>query len=41
MSMVSYNRVIYMGYLTRDPELRYTQGGTPVAHCGVYRGGNK
>jgi single-strand DNA-binding protein len=24
------NRVILIGRLTRDPELRYTQGGTPV-----------
>ena len=25
------NRIILMGRLTRDPELRYTQQGTPVA----------
>lgn len=29
--MASYNRVILMGNLTRDPELRYSPGGTPVA----------
>jgi single-strand DNA-binding protein len=26
-----YNRSILAGYLTRDPELRYTSKGTPVA----------
>jgi single-strand DNA-binding protein len=26
-----YNRVILIGRLTRDPELKYTQGGSPVA----------
>lgn len=25
------NRIVIMGRLTRDPELRYTQNGTPVA----------
>ena len=25
------NRIILMGRLTRDPELRHTQTGTPVA----------
>jgi len=28
--MASYNRVILMGNLTRDPELRYTPSGAPV-----------
>ncbi len=28
--MANYNRVILMGNLTRDPELRYTGGGTAV-----------
>ncbi|MBI4835376.1 MAG: single-stranded DNA-binding protein [Planctomycetes bacterium] len=28
--MPSYNRVLLMGNLTADPELRYTQSGTPV-----------
>jgi len=29
------NRVFLMGNLTRDPELRYTPGGTPVASFGL------
>ncbi|MCK4618129.1 single-stranded DNA-binding protein [Candidatus Aerophobetes bacterium] len=29
--MASLNRVILIGNLTRDPELRYTPDGTPVA----------
>lgn len=33
--MASFNRVILMGNLTRDPELRYTPGGTPVAEVGL------
>ena len=33
--MASYNRVILMGNLTRDPELRYTPGGTAVANFGI------
>ncbi|MDP8222140.1 MAG: single-stranded DNA-binding protein [Candidatus Lernaella stagnicola] len=28
--MASFNRVILMGNLTRDPEIRYTGGGTAV-----------
>lgn len=28
--MASYNRVILMGNMTRDVELKYTAGGTPV-----------
>ena len=28
------NRIILMGRLTRDPELRNTQTGTPVAFYG-------
>jgi single-strand DNA-binding protein len=31
MATRSYNKVLLMGNLTRDPELRYTAGGTPVA----------
>jgi len=30
--MVSYNRVLLIGNLTKDPELRYTPSGAPVAN---------
>jgi single-strand DNA-binding protein len=30
--MASVNKVILVGNLGRDPETRYTQNGTPVAH---------
>jgi single-strand DNA-binding protein len=30
--MANYNRVILIGNLTRDPELRYTPGGAPVCN---------
>lgn len=33
--MASYNKVILMGNLTRDPELRYTATGTAVAKLGL------
>ncbi len=33
--MASYNRVILVGNLTRDPELRYIASGTPVAEIGL------
>jgi len=33
--MVSFNRVVLAGNLTRDPELRFTQGGVPVASFGL------
>ena len=33
--MSSYNRVILMGNLTRDPEVRFTPGGTAVADIGL------
>lgn len=33
--MASYNKVILMGNLTRDPELRYTANGTAVASFGL------
>jgi len=33
--MGSFNRVILMGNLTRDPELRYTPSGTAVAEFGL------
>ena len=32
--MSNYNKVILLGRLTRDPELRYTAGGTAVAKIG-------
>lgn len=32
---MSINRVAISGNLTRDPELRYTQGGTPILGFGV------
>lgn len=31
----SYNKVILVGNLTRDPEVRYTPGGTAVSEIGV------
>jgi single-strand DNA-binding protein len=33
--MASYNRVILMGNLTRDPELRYISTGTAVSEIGL------
>lgn len=30
-----FNKVILIGNLTRDPELRYTPQGTPVAKLGI------
>jgi single-strand DNA-binding protein len=33
--MASYNKVILVGNLTRDPELRYTPKGTAVAKLGL------
>jgi len=33
--MASYNKVILMGNLTRDPELRYAASGTAVANFGL------
>ncbi|MBG85399.1 MAG: single-stranded DNA-binding protein [Verrucomicrobiales bacterium] len=33
--MASFNKVILMGNLTRDPELRYTPNGTAVAQIGI------
>ncbi len=32
--MASLNKVLLLGHLTRDPELRYTANGTPVATVG-------
>ena len=33
--MASFNKVMLMGNLTRDPELRYTSGGTPLCKLGL------
>lgn len=33
--MASFNKVILMGNLTRDPELRYTSKGTAIAKIGL------
>ena len=33
--MAALNRVFLIGNLTRDPELRYTPGGVPVASFGL------
>lgn len=33
--MASYNKVILMGNLTRDPELRYTQGNMAICKVGL------
>ncbi len=35
MSVRSLNKVMLIGNLTRDPELRFTANGTPVATLGV------
>src|SRR6185369_17063516 len=34
-NMASFNKVILAGNLTRDPELRYTPQGRPVAKIGL------
>lgn len=33
--MPSFCRVVLMGHLTRDPELRYAPSGTPIANLSV------
>ena len=33
--MASYNRVVLMGNLTRDPELKYLPSGAAVANFGI------
>lgn len=33
--MASFNKVILVGNLTRDPEVKYTSGGTAVAEIGL------
>ena len=34
-TMPNYNKVILMGNLTRDPEVRYTSSGTAIAKLGI------
>lgn len=33
--MPNYNKVIIAGHLTRDPEIRHTQGGMQIANFGI------
>ena len=33
--MANYNKVVLIGNLTRDPELRYTQSGSAIAKLGL------
>ncbi|MDN5940739.1 MAG: single-stranded DNA-binding protein, partial [Nitrospira sp.] len=33
--MAGFNKVVLLGNLTRNPELRYTPNGTPVASLGL------
>ena len=33
--MASYNKVILMGNLTRDPEMKYIPSGTAVTNFGL------
>ncbi len=33
--MASFNKVVLLGNLTRDPQVRYTPGGTAVAEIGL------
>ena len=33
--MASFNKVILMGYLTRDPEMRYTPSGAAICNIGL------
>ncbi len=35
------NRVVLVGNLTRDPELRHTPGGTPVCNLGIAVNGRR
>jgi single-strand DNA-binding protein len=35
IQMVSFNRVVLAGNLTRDPELRFTQEGVPVCNFSI------
>lgn len=33
--MPNFNQVIFIGHLTRDPELTYAASGTPICKCGI------
>ena len=33
--MPNYNLVVLMGHLTRSPELKYSQAGTPICEFGL------
>lgn len=33
--MASYNKVFLMGNVTRDPEMKFTQAGTPLCNFGL------
>ena len=33
--MASFNKVILVGNLTRDPQVKYTTGGTAVTEIGL------
>lgn len=35
LTMANFNKVMLMGNLTRDPELRYTPKGTAIARLGI------
>ena len=35
MIVASFNKVILVGNLTRDPQVRYTSGGTAIAEIGL------
>src|SRR5881392_4153718 len=39
--MASFNKVILLGNLTRDPEVRYTPKGTAVTELGMAENGEK
>jgi len=33
--MPNYNKIIFIGHLTRNPELTYLPSNTPVVDCGI------
>jgi len=39
--MTGYNKVILIGNLTRDPELKYTNSGTAIAEFGLAVNGSR